>query len=457
MVRETGGSGAAGNPPSFIPTGSRKHTPTPKNPAAQSPVPPTFSPPSARRRGNGRSSAAPASPSPARSSARQSAGAQPASIAPAGQRRRSAGSSRNATVRRASARQAMPAAMPPASSGGFGSGNIPGGPGSPIAAAVKPPRKHHHRILITFIILILAIALTIFGCWNWVNGQLDKSNWLTDKGDTAGTSWLILGSDERDASGIGGSESDAPGFRTDTILVLTKPAHGNSSLVSIPRDSLVKRDGDYMKINAVSELYSKQAMVGEVEDITGQKIDHVAQIKFEGLTNVVNALGGVNLCYNEDVDDPYSGMKWQSGCHTVDGPSALAFSRMRYSDPQGDFGRATRQRQVISAIMSKALASSTLTSPSKVQGLAKAALSAVQVDQKTNPATLVSMAMAFKSATGKQGITGSVYWTDPEYYVDGVGSTVLLDDARNQALFDDLANGTHKPGTVGTAAEDVTQ
>lgn len=329
---------------------------------------------------------------------------------------------------------------------------MPSGPSTAIT-----PRKHHHKILITFIILVLAIALALFGCWNWVNGQLDKANWLTDKTDTAGTSWLILGSDERDASGIGGSESDAPGFRTDTILVLTKPAHGNSSLISIPRDSLIKRDGEYMKINAVSELYGKRAMVGEVEDITGQKIDHVAQIKFEGLTNVVNALGGVHLCYDQDVDDPYSGMQWQAGCHTVDGPSALAFSRMRYSDPQGDFGRAARQRQVISAIMSKALSSSTLTSPSKVQGLAKAALAAVQVDQKTNPATLVSMAMAFKSATGKQGITGSVYWTDPEYYVDGVGSSVLLDDARNQGLFEDLANGAHKPGTVGTAAENVTQ
>ncbi|MDF7663985.1 LCP family protein [Bifidobacterium sp. ESL0763] len=457
MARGTDGDGAQGNPPSFIPTGTHRHTPasaqsrsSSASPSrADSDQPAAYRPLRQRRRSttgrttarkSGIPAAASAAPSPSRAGSDQ-----PAAYTPLRQRRRSTtGSSRNAT--RTTARK----------SGTTAAAVVSNTPRTPEDANGKP-RKHHHRILITLVILVLAIALTLFGCWNWVNGQLDKGDWLTDKSDTVGTSWLILGSDERDSSGIGGTESDTPGFRTDTILVLTKPVHGNSSLVSIPRDSLVKYDGDYMKINAVSELYGKSSLVGAVEDITGQKIDHVAQIKFSGLNNVVNALGGVRLCYDHDVDDPYSGMKWQSGCHTVDGGSALAFSRMRYSDPQGDFGRAARQRQLIGAIMSKALSSSTLGSPSKVKGLAQATLKAVQVDRRTNPATLLSMARAFKSATGKQGITGSVYWTDPEYYVDGVGSAVLLDDARNQGLFDDLAHGVHKPGTVGTAAENVTQ
>ena len=109
-------------------------------------------------------------------------------------------------------------------------------------------------ILLIFLVILLALGLSIFSLWNWVDGQLNKQSWLTDKADTAGESWLILGSDERE--GTIGDAGDVTGFRTDTILVLTKPKSGPSSLISIPRDSLVEIDQSYMKINAVAQLYS---------------------------------------------------------------------------------------------------------------------------------------------------------------------------------------------------------
>lgn len=316
------------------------------------------------------------------------------------------------------------------------------------------PRKKHrigHVILIIFLALALTLGLGVFSAWNWVNGQLNKQTWLTSKTDTAGESWLILGSDERE--GTIGDAGDVTGFRTDTILVLTKPKTGPSSLVSIPRDSLVEIDGSYMKINAVAQLYSRSQLVNEVEDITGQKINHVAMVRFGGLVKVVDALGGVDLCYDQDVSDPYSGLNWTAGCHTVDGNTALAFSRMRYADAQGDFGRAARQRQVINAIVKKSASTQTLTNFGKTKKIATAALSSVTVDEKTSTSSLLEMALAFKSASGKNGISGSVYWSDPDYYVDGVGSSVLLDDEKNTKLFSELANGTHPAGTVGTLAE----
>lgn len=159
-------------------------------------------------------------------------------------------------------------------------------------------------ILAFFLAVILALGLSIFSAWNWVDGQLNKQSWLTNKADTAGESWLILGSDERE--GTIGDAGDVTGFRTDTILVLTKPKSGPSSLISIPRDSLVEIDQSYMKINAVAQLYSGKQLVNEVEDITGQKINHVTMVQFGGLVKVVDALGGVELCYDQDVSDPYS-------------------------------------------------------------------------------------------------------------------------------------------------------
>lgn len=322
----------------------------------------------------------------------------------------------------------------------------------------KSSKRSPAKIVMTMVmVIVIAIAVLLAGAYSWVNGKLNKVDWLTGMANTEGTSWLVLGSDQRDDSGLGGSPEDVPGFRTDTILVLTKPKTGPSSLISIPRDSLVKNGQNYMKINSVAEQYGKKNLVSQVEHISGKKIDHVALIKFGGLKDVVDAIGGVNLCYDQTVSDPDSQLNWQAGCHTADGATALAFSRMRYSDPKGDFGRAERQRQVIGAIMTKSLSKETLTKPSRVQKLASTALAAVEVDKKTSPLTLISMVTAFKAATGKGGVSGSVYWTDPGYYVDGVGSSVLLDDARNHTLFNELAEGSHKPGTVGTLAEPVSQ
>lgn len=80
-------------------------------------------------------------------------------------------------------------------------------------------------------------------------------------------------------------------------------------------------------------------------------------------------------------------------------------------------------------------------------------MGSVTVDEKASTSSLMRMALAFKSASGDQGISGSVYWTDPDYYVDGVGSSVLLDEEKNLELFSELAKGTHRAGTVGTLAE----
>lgn len=429
------------NPPSFVPARERKRPDTGVVPTVkrqQQPIPPTF--PTSRTR------------------VRAATGKQQSieSFAPANQTRtprQSGGSSRITSLAQASSspRPQVNRIMKPAAGP---SGRISG---SGRDGSVSKTRRKHHRALTILTIILVAIALTLFGCWNWANSQLDKANWLTDKASTDGTSWLILGSDERDDSGIGGTAQDTPGFRTDTILVLTKPANGSSSLISIPRDSLIKMGNVNMKINAVAQVQGKKALTREVEGITGKKINHVALIKFNGLTKVVDALGGVNLCYDNNVNDWRSGLNWQSGCHTVNGDTALAFSRMRYSDPKGDFGRAERQRQVIGAIMSKAGSADTLKKPSSVQKVAKAALSSIEVDNKTNPATLLSMATAFKSATGKQGISGSVYWSDPNHVVRGVGSTVLLDDSKNIELFNQLAAGTHQSGSVGTLSESVSQ
>ena len=313
-------------------------------------------------------------------------------------------------------------------------------------------RRHPLRRFVAILLLVLLLALAVLagGGWFWINGKLTRDRMLTDAPGSEANTWLLLGSDQRDGSPGAGQDTSITGFRTDTILVLTKPRHGAASLISVPRDSLVKQDGDYMKINAVAYTSGYRALTGQIEDITGHKVDHVALIRFGGLSKVVDALGGVRLCYDADVNDPNSGMVWSRGCHQADGGMALAFTRMRYSDPKGDFGRAERQRQAISAITAKALQPSVMLNPSTAGKVLSAGLDALVVDERTNPIDLVRMVLAFRSASSSKGITGSVYWADPDYYPGwGLGSTVLLDQARNTDLFNKLAQGSHAPGTVG--------
>lgn len=443
MTQESGGADPQINPPSFIPSAGRRSR-------ASSQTPRTITPSSSSRTpraagGNDNGIPPSFSPNVNRSARRStSASSQPQSIPPT-QARRSSGSSRNASTPASSViRSATPSRTPVVA--------MTSGHNSAIAIRGRG-HKVRNGVIGAVILLIAALVLAVFGAWGWVDGKLNKTDWLTTAADTPASTWLILGSDERDGSTNFGGVDDISGYRTDTILVLTKPKSGPSSLISIPRDSLMNVDDQYMKINAVAQLVGKKALVGEIEQLTGQKIDHVAQVKFGGLQKVVDALGGVELCYDQDVQDAYSGLNWTAGCHNADGSTALSFSRMRYADATGDFGRNARQRQVISAIVKKASSKETLTNPKTVTTMAEAGLSALTVDGKTTPLTLVNMALAFKDATGSKGISGSVYWSNPDYYMDGVGSSVLLDDAKNTELFSQLAAGTHAAGTVGTLAE----
>ena len=443
MTQESGGADPQINPPSFIPSAGRRSRASSQTPRTITPSSSSRTPRAAGDNDNGIPPSF--SPNVNRSARRStSASSQPQSIPPT-QARRSSGSSRNASTPASSViRSATPSRTPVVA--------MTSGHNSAIAIRGRG-HKVRNGVIGAVILLIAALVLAVFGAWGWVDGKLNKADWLTTAADTPASTWLILGSDERDGSTNFGGVDDVSGYRTDTILVLTKPKSGPSSLISIPRDSLMNVDDQYMKINAVAQLVGKKALVGEIEQLTGQKIDHVAQVKFGGLQKVVDALGGVELCYDQDVQDAYSGLNWTAGCHNADGSTALSFSRMRYADATGDFGRNARQRQVISAIVKKASSKETLTNPKTVTTMAEAGLSALTVDGKTTPLTLVNMALAFKDATGSKGISGSVYWSNPDYYVDGVGSSVLLDDAKNTELFSQLAAGTHAAGTVGTLAE----
>ena len=186
------------------------------------------------------------------------------------------------------------------------------------------------------------------------------------------------------------------GSRADSIMVLHKAPNGQASLISLPRDTYVEIPGyDDDKINAAYSYGQAPLLVQTAEKLTGLTMDHYVEVGMGGVTRMVDAVGGIRVCLDYDVDDPDSSLVWDTSkgtCQTVDGDKALAYSRMRKSDPTGDIGRAQRQRTVVSAVVSKAMSPTTLINPFRQGRLVDSGTSALTVDEDASTADQIGRA-----------------------------------------------------------------
>lgn len=294
--------------------------------------------------------------------------------------------------------------------------------------------------MVTLLLLLVAGA----AAWLWVESRITRVEALSGAADTPGRTYLIVGSDSREGWGSDGTT----GARTDTIMLLHQPTSGPTALISIPRDSYVEipgRGGN--KINAAFAFGGPQLLVRTVEDLTGLTVDHYLEVGFLGVGGVVDALGGVELCHDQDVDDWRSRMRWEAGCHVVGGDDALAFSRMRYSDPIGDIGRTQRQQQLVSQVAQGVFSPSTLLNPVALIRVTDAGLDAFRVSEGTGALDLARAALAFNAARGEDAVTGTPPLASINHRVPGVGSTVLLDPAASAEFWRRIAGGDYAPGT----------
>jgi len=240
------------------------------------------------------------------------------------------------------------------------------------------------------------------------------------------------------------------GARTDTIMVLQVPPHGPAALISLPRDTFLDIPGKGpAKLNAAFAWGGAPLLVKSVEQLTGLTVDHYVEVGFAGIQQVVDAVGGVDLCLDRDVADRDSKLTWTAGCHHADGITAIAFARMRKADPKGDIGRAERQQQLIHAITKKVEDRSLVWQPRKQVSLIGAGTGALVTSEGTSIVDLGRLALAFRAATGPDGITGTPPIKDADYRPGRIGSTVLLDADLSPAFWDEIAHGTREAGPVG--------
>ncbi|KYD05515.1 MULTISPECIES: LCP family glycopolymer transferase [Heyndrickxia] len=162
---------------------------------------------------------------------------------------------------------------------------------------------------------------------------------------------LLLGVDER--------KNDKG--RSDTMIVMTVNPHLKSiKMLSIPRDTrteLIGR-GTVDKINHAYAYGDVEMSMDTVEHFLNIPIDYYVKVNMEGFKEVVDAVGGVKV--HNDLEFTAGGVTFPVGNLTLDGKKALKFSRMRHDDPEGDFGRQKRQREIIESILDEGASISSL-------------------------------------------------------------------------------------------------
>jgi LCP family protein required for cell wall assembly len=258
------------------------------------------------------------------------------------------------------------------------------------------------------------VLLLVVGIGGYLDTQLTRTAAFTDydaRPDSSGTNWLIVGSDSRaDLSEEKETElatGNAAGQRTDTIMLLHTGSSG-TTLVSLPRDSLLSIPGHGRnKLNAAYSLGGAKLLVRTVEQATGLRMDHYAEIGFGGFVNVVDAVGGVDMCIPEAMKDPKAGLNVKAGCQELDGQTALGYVRTR-ATPRADLDRVEHQRQFLSALMKRVLSPATLVNPFRLVPLVRSIPGAMTVDSGDHVWNLAFLAMAMRELSGGGGITTTV-------------------------------------------------
>ncbi|MFB7894582.1 LCP family protein [Microbacterium sp. NPDC056044] len=275
-----------------------------------------------------------------------------------------------------------------------------------------------------------------------------------------GVNILMVGTDSCEGANAalsGACQAKATeGERNDvTMLVHISDEPRRVTVVSFPRDMLVpipscpKEDGNgsysamsSQMLNASYQYGGLACTVLTIESLIDDQIDFAAAIRWTGVINMSDAIGGVDVCVAGDISDSHTGLKLTAGTHTLQGVEALQFLRIRHGIGDGsDLGRISNQQQFMSSMVRKLQSDSVLANPATLLNLATTAISQVQQEQLvlssglTNPTLMVQIAMAVKDVPYED----IVFVQYPTRYAagDGASRVIPVKDAAT-VLFDAL-------------------
>jgi LCP family protein required for cell wall assembly len=224
-----------------------------------------------------------------------------------------------------------------------------------------------------------------------------------------GLNFLLVGSDKRPADGsFGDPEIDSAELNDVTMLLHISQDHSHVEVVSFPRDMLVDVPecpdpedasvtlpaGYGVKLNQVLSWGGLNCVGRTIEELTGITIPVGGIVQFKGVAALSEAVGGVEVCLVDPVDDPRSGLKLDAGTHSISGYTALAFLRTRHAVGDGsDLGRIAAQQAFLASLARTLRSGGTLRDPVKLYGIAQAVLKNMTLSTSLqDPTRLISIA-----------------------------------------------------------------
>jgi LCP family protein required for cell wall assembly len=343
---------------------------------------------------------------------------------------------------------------------GGGSYGPPGAGGPP-----RVPGSRARKVKATVVTLVVVLVAVCVGSYFWADSKLRREVDLSQVPDRPaageGTNYLIVGSDSRE--GMTAAEKkdlhtgSADGKRTDSMMILHVGSNGNT-LLSLPRDSYVtipaftgeesgkKYPATTHKLNTAYAWGGAKLLAQTVEFNTGLHMDHYAEVGFDGFVNLVNSLGGVDICLRKPIEDKASGADLKAGCQTLNGAQSLAFVRQRHQEADQDLGRMRNQQKFLSTLAKQAASPSTVLNPFKLYPVIGSGLDTLIVDKDMGLWNLGSMFFAMKGVTGGEGRSMTVPIATSSYQTPSDGVAVKWDMAKAKKLFDELKND--QPVTV---------
>lgn len=268
--------------------------------------------------------------------------------------------------------------------------------------------------------LVLGAAVAVSGIAIADLSNTIKSNGIVLAGSTKITAedlagpinMLLVGSDTREGQGEGyGNDTSV---LADVIILLHVSAdRKNATALSFPRDLLVPwpkcpstsipPGPGYLpqslgQINATIANGGPGCTLLTVEALTGLRIPYLALIDFKGVIEMSNAIGGVEVCVAQDIDDEYTYLHLDAGNHTLQGRDALKFLRTRHGVGDGsDLSRISNQQVFLTSLVRKVKSAGVLGNPIHLYSLATAAARNMKLSESlTDVNVMVAMAGALK-------------------------------------------------------------
>lgn len=261
----------------------------------------------------------------------------------------------------------------------------------------------------------LAIIASLGG-YGWYQGivgnittaQVDTDAWDRPTSVEGVMNLLVIGSDIR--SGENADYGEAEGARPDTMLIASiNVDNGAATLVNLPRDLVVELPAceaveGYEGMNPHSGMINSAMTFGgvgcqwqTVEQVTGVHLDHFVMMDFTGFKDMVDALGGVEMCIPAPVEDPKAHLSLDAGTQTLNGEDSLGYVRSRYGQGDGsDLSRIDRQQEFMGAMLRQVLSSEVMTSPVTITNFLGAVTESVTTDEELTVDTMTDIAISMR-------------------------------------------------------------